>query len=68
MTGTVTGPDGSSVPLDGQLADGKLSFNVTTPDGQQITFNATVKDENSMTGSFDMQGNQVSFTISRVKS
>ena len=68
VTGTVTGPDGSSVPLEGQLADGKLSFSLTTPDGQPITFNATVKDENTMTGSFDMQGNQVSFTIARVKS
>lgn len=68
VTGTVTGPDGSSVPLEGQLADGKLTFGLTTPDGQQITFNATVKDDNTMNGSFDMQGNQVSFTIARVKS
>lgn len=68
VTGTLTGPDGTSVPLTGELADGKLAFNVTTPDGQQITFSATVKDENTMAGSFDMQGNQLAFTISRVKS
>lgn len=67
ITGTVLGPDGNPAALTGEFADGKLKFTVSTPDGNQIAFSATAKDENSMAGAIDFNGQQVPFTLSRVK-
>ena len=67
ITGTVVGPDGNPGTLEGEFADGKLKFTVSAPDGNQIPFAATAKDDNTMTGSIDFNGQQLSFTLTRLK-
>lgn len=68
VTGTVVGPQGEPANLEGEWADGKLAFTVTTPDGaMQIAFKATLKEDGSLAGTLDMQGNEVAWTAPRVK-
>ena len=69
VTGTVIGPQGEPANLEGEFADGKLTFTVTVPDGSMsIGFKATLKDDGSLAGTLDMQGNEVPWTATRVKS
>jgi hypothetical protein len=69
VTGSVVGPEGSPAPLEGEYAEGKLTFTVTPPDGsgQQFFFSAALKDDGTMAGSIDFNGQQMSFTLARVK-
>ncbi len=69
VTGSVVGPDGSPAPLEGEYADGKLTFTVTPPDGsgQQFTFAATMKDDGTMSGSMDFNGQAMAFSLARIK-
>lgn len=68
LTGTIVGPTGEPANLAGEYADGKLTFTLTTPDGgMTITFKATLKEDDTIAGSLDMQGNEVPWTAKRVK-
>jgi hypothetical protein len=68
LTGTIVGPQGEPANLAGEYADGKLTFTLTTPDGgMTITFKATLKEDGTIAGSLDMQGNEVPWTATRVK-
>lgn len=69
VTGTVVGPQGEPANLEGEFAEGKLSFTVVVPDGSMtIPFKGLLKDDGSLAGTFDMQGNEVAWTATRVKS
>ena len=68
VTGTVIGPQGEPANLEGEFADGKLSFTVTIPDGSMsIPFKATLKEDGSLTGTLSMEGNEIAWTATRVK-
>ena len=68
LTGTIVGPTGEPANLTGEYADGKLTFTLTTPDGgMTVTFKATLKEDDTIAGSLDMQGNEVPWTAKRVK-
>jgi hypothetical protein len=68
LTGTIVGPQGEPANLSGEYADGKMTFTLTTPDGSMtITFKATLKEDGTIAGSLDMQGNEVPWTATRVK-
>jgi len=47
VTGTIVGPQGESAPLEGEFAEGKLTFTVTPPDGSgmQINFAGAMKED-----------------------
>lgn len=68
LTGTIVGPTGEPANLAGEVADGKLSFSLTIPDGSMtIAFKGTLKDDGTIVGTLDMQGNEVPWTAARVK-
>ena len=68
LTGSIVGPQGEPANLEGEYADGKLSFTLTIPDsGMAITFKATLKEDGSLAGTLDMQGNEIAWTATRVK-
>ena len=52
----------------GEYADGKLTFTLTTPEGgMTINFKAALKEDGTIAGSLDMQGNEGPWTATRVK-
>ncbi len=68
LTGTIVGPTGEPANLAGEVADGKLSFSLTIPDGSMtIAFKGSLKDDGTIVGTLDMQGNEVPWTAARVK-
>jgi hypothetical protein len=69
LTGTIVGPQGEPANLEGEYADRKLAFTLNIPDGSMsIAFKATLKDDGTIEGTLDMQGNQIAWTATRVKS
>lgn len=68
LTGTIVGPQGEPANLEGEYADRKLAFTLNIPDGSMsIAFKATLKDDGTIEGTLDMQGNQIAWTATRVK-
>jgi hypothetical protein len=74
VAGTITGPQGDPLPIQGEFADGKLTFSLSF-DGQngpiQIAFNGALKENGTLAGTMDFgaagQGMQVNWTAERVK-
>jgi hypothetical protein len=68
LTGTIVGPQGEPANLEGEYADGKFTFTLTIPDGSMsIGFKGALKDDGSIAGTLDMQGNEIAWTATRVK-
>jgi hypothetical protein len=68
LTGTVASPEGDPTNLEGEYADGKISFNVVIRGGSMtITFKGALKDDGSIGGTLDMQGNEIAWTATRAK-
>jgi hypothetical protein len=74
VAGTITGPQGDPLPIQGEFADGKLTFSMTF-DGQngpmQIGFTGALKENGTLAGTMDFgpmaQGMQINWTAERVK-
>ena len=65
VTGALTSQMGE-VPLAGEFADGKLNFAIDV-NGMSLTFTATLKDADNMTGNMGGQMGDVPFVAKRVK-
>ena len=74
VSGTITGPQGDPTPIQGEFADGKLTFSMSF-NGQngpmQIGFSGALKDNGTLAGTMDLgpmaQGMQINWTAERVK-
>jgi hypothetical protein len=68
LTGTVVGPQGEPANLTGEYASGKLSFVVSTPDGQSFTFKGATRDDGSLSGTLAApDGTEIGWTATRVR-
>lgn len=67
LTGQLTGPQGEAVNLEGEYADGKVSFSITTPDGMQIAFKGAMKDDGTLAGTMNFTQGEFPWTATRVK-
>ena len=65
VSGALTSQMGE-VPLAGEFADGKLNFAIDV-NGMSLTFTATLKDADNMTGNMGGQMGDVPFVAKRVK-
>ena len=69
VTGTLSGPQGD-IALEGEFADGKLSFSITFQGGggeMQITFNSALKEDGTLVGTFDFGQGQMNWKAERAK-
>ena len=68
ISGTFTSPHSGNRPVEGEFKDGKLSFGLTTPDGQQrIGFSATLRDDDTLAGYMSTPSGDMKWTATRVK-
>jgi hypothetical protein len=69
VTGTLAGQAGE-IPLEGEFADGKLSFSISVPSNGntiQVSFNGAFKTDGTLAGSLDYGQGPVAWTATRVK-
>jgi hypothetical protein len=74
VAGTISGPQGESMAIEGEFADGKLAFSMSfdSPNGPiAITFNGALRENGTLAGTMDFgpagQGMQISWTAERIK-
>jgi hypothetical protein len=65
VTGSLTSPAGET-PLEGQFAEGKLTFGIDVQ-GMALSFTATLKDADNMTGTMGGQMGDIPWVAKRVK-
>jgi hypothetical protein len=74
VSGTIIGQQGDPLPIQGEFADGKLTFSMSF-NGQngpiQIGFNGALKENGTLAGTMDLgpagQGMQINWTAERIK-
>lgn len=65
VTGSLTSPAGET-PVEGQFAEGKLTFAIDVQ-GMALSFTATLKDPDNMTGTMGGQLGDIPWAAKRVK-
>lgn len=65
LTGSLTSPAGET-PLEGEFADSKATFGIDVQ-GMALSFTATLKDADNMTGTMGGQLGDIPFVAKRVK-
>ena len=65
LTGSLTSPAGET-PLEGEFAEGKLTFGIDVQ-GMALSFTATLKDADNMTGTMGGQMGDIPWVAKRVK-
>ena len=68
VTGTLIGPGGESLTLQGEYTGGKLSFVVTAPDGNAYSFKGALKEDGTLAGMVaGPDGSEIPWTATRAK-
>jgi hypothetical protein len=67
LSGSIVGPQGESVNLTGEFADGKMTFSISTPDGMNVSFKGALKDDGTLAGMLDFGQGEFPWTATRVK-
>ncbi len=67
VTGTIVGPQGESTGLEGEFADGKLTFSISPDGNMQIAFAGAFKEDGSLAGTIDFGQGPFPWTATRVK-
>jgi len=67
VTGSIVGPQGESANLEGEYADNKLTFSLSTPDGMQVSFSGAFKEDGSLAGTVEFGQGPFPWTATRVK-
>lgn len=68
VTGTLIGPQGESLTLQGEYTGGKLSFAVTAPDGNTYSFKGAFKEDGTLAGMVaGPDGTEIAWTATRAK-
>ena len=69
MTGTMTGPQGE-IPVEGEYADGKLSWSITIQGGSgdlNVAFAGAMKEDGTLAGTFDFGQGAMNWKATRAK-
>ena len=67
VTGEFTSPHSGMQPVAGEFKDGTLSLAFTTADGHTISFSATLRDADTLSGYLSTPGGDLKWTGTRVK-